>query len=292
MNSQTTELFANRPLDEQVYAAGIEAFAMSANSTATTGIIERFVNVFDGLTTGILNKEKLKSLFPTINAKQVNQDLSRSQNRFMTAANGVGYVKVADIMVPSIQGLKKPLLEYAGVLADHIDLPAKALGVLNQAKKLIAEINNNPDLLYSASTTSRLAHIDPLVKYRAMWNKDITDCIGADNHGDTMAYGRLVTNNGQMAGVFDARNRLKDIVSSKTVDDITDAIMMLKSHMNDIAMMISNDEEENKPNAQVVAKLSELLFQSATMVQDVGVYLHRVNTFNQVVDAIAEVKIS
>lgn len=292
MNAHASQLYANRPLEDQVYAAGVEAFSMAATSAATSGILERFVNVFDGLTTGILNRENLKNIFPQAAPVSVHLDLSRSQTKFMTAANDVGYVKVADIMVPSINGLKRPLLEYASVLADHIDLPTKALEVLKQAKKLIAEIANNSDLLYSASTTSRLSQVDPLVKYRAMWNKAISDCIGPDNHGDKMAYGRLVTNNGQMAGVFDARNRLKDIVSSRTIDEVTDEIWMLKMHMNDVAVVIGSDDESKKPNAQVVAKLSELLFQCATMVQDVGVYLHRVNSFTQVVDAIAATDVS
>ncbi len=284
-------MFQDRPIEDQVISAGLEAFSMGAAGKVTNTLIEKFTNIFDAINSKLLSRENISSLFPRFGDTGQIAAITRSQQIFITKANEVGYIKVAETQVPGIPGLKAPLLKYAEVLSDYHEFGDRVNATLLPTRKLISELVNVEDSLRSMSTIGRFNQLDDLLKYRTKFHADIKTVIGEDNSGDQIAYGRLVSNNTEMSKIFDVRNRLKDVISEKAQSAVMDSIDIIQWAMNDIAAKITDETATNKPNAQVVARLSEALFNTATMVQDYGVYLHRVNQFMQVVDAIAATKI-
>lgn len=289
MSHTLEELNLSKPLKARLITAGIEASAGATDAPASGSMLSNFSSLYGYLSKEGLNVNRLKAIFGATNDLGDKAGaLSSSQKDLIKHIDKKTFIASGSFLMHEIDGLSVPIPAFAEMLMSFSVFPERVIATLEQLNTLAFEATDNREILAAASTIGRLGALDCQLKLRAQFNAELKKMIKevkVNSKGRPL--GDAFANVSQIENCLSLRNRISHEIKPEQTGRVVGLVQMLDEKLSVISEQV-NEESHLKPNARVMTTFSKLLYESAEMVQELGIWYHYVNKFVVVMDKLVE----
>lgn len=290
MSYSLGDLNRSKPLKDRLISAGIEAASGATDAPANATMLSNFSNLYSYLSTEGLNLNRIKAIFGVnVDTGDRAGALSSAQKSLIKHIDNKTFIASGSFLMHEIDGLNVKIPEFANMLRMFSEFPVRVIETLEQIDRFAAEVADSRELLASMSTVNRLNAINCQLKLRAQFNSDLKKAIKevkVNSKGRPLA--DAFNSVSDIESCLSIRNRISHEIKPEQTDRVVNLIRVMDEKLNVISEQVGEDESYLKPNAKVMTTFSKLLYESAEMVQDLGIWYHYVNKFVVVMDKLVE----
>lgn len=288
MSYALEDLQKSKPLKSRIIAAGLEAAAGASDAAANENMLNTFSSLYSHLSNTALNLGRIKAIFSfSSSTGDKTGTLSSDQKDTIKRIEKKGYIASGSFLMHEIDGLEEKMLPFAQMLFEFSAMPDRVIETLEKIRTLTTDLNNDRELLTAISTANRINAIDCQLKLRAQLNAKIKQMI---KEVKVNSKGRPIMdyfeNGPQIEECMAIRNRVSHEIKPESTTRIVDLVKSLDERLGELADQVADQNRAIGPNAKTMAALSKLLYESAEMVQDLGIWYHYVNKFVVTMDAL------